>query len=75
MSAPISTLLGLVAKAGIALLLANEIRGVAVAAPVFYGMYTAGGTAMAVWLGICSLAGIALSVIAPVFLARKFKLA
>ena len=26
------------------------------------------------WLGICSLAGIALSVIAPMFVARKLKL-
>jgi len=74
MSASISTLVGLLAKAGLALLLANEVRGVAVAAPVIYGMYEAGGTAMAVWLGICSLAGIALSVIAPLLVARRFKL-
>ena len=74
MSASISTLLGLLAKAGLALLLANEVRGVAVAAPVLYGMYEAGGTAMAVWLGICSLAGIALTVIAPLLVARRFKL-
>jgi len=74
MSASISTLVGLLAKAGLALLLANEVRGVAVAAPVLYGMYEAGGTAMAVWLGICSLAGIALTVIAPLLVARRFKL-
>ena len=74
MSASISTLLGLLAKAGLALLLANEVRGVAVAAPVLYGMYEAGGTAMAVWLGVCSLAGIALTVVVPLFVARKFKL-
>jgi hypothetical protein len=74
MGASISTLVGLLAKAGLALLLANEVRGVAVAAPVLYGMYEAGGTVMAVWLGICSLAGIALSVVAPLFVARRFKL-
>jgi hypothetical protein len=74
MGASISTLAGFLAKAGIALLLANEVRGVAVAAPVFYGMYEAGGTFMAVWLGICSLAGIALSVVGPVLIARRFKL-
>ena len=74
MSASISTLVGLLAKAGLALLLANEVRGVAVAAPVLYGMYEAGGTLMAVWLGICSLAGIALTVIGPLFVARRFKL-
>jgi hypothetical protein len=75
MDASISTFFGLVAKAGIALLLANEVRGVAVAAPVLYGMYEAGGTLMAVWLGICSLAGIALSVAGPSYIARRFKLA
>jgi hypothetical protein len=74
MGASISTLVGFLAKAGLALLLANEVRGVAVAAPVLYGMYEAGGTAMAIWLGICSLAGIALTVIGPLFVARRFKL-
>lgn len=65
---------GLFVKAGIALLVANEIRGLAMAAPVFYAMYEAGGTAMAIWIGVCSLAGIALSVVAPLFIARKLKL-
>ena len=74
MGVSISTLLGLLTKAGLALLLANEIRGLVLAAPVLYGMYEAGGTLMAIWLGICSLAGIALSVVAPLFVARKFKL-
>ena len=74
MSASISTLVGLSVKAGLALLLANEVRGLALAAPVLYGMYEAGGTLMAIWLGICSLAGVALSVVGPLFVARKFKL-
>lgn len=74
MGASISTLVGLSVKAGLALLLANEVRGFAIAAPVLYGMYESGGTLMAIWLGVCSLAGIALSVIAPLFVARKFKL-
>ena len=69
-----STLLGLMVKAGLALLLANEVRGLILAAPVLYGMYQAGGTMMAVWLGICSLAGIALTVLGPLFVARKLKL-
>lgn len=64
----------LLVKAGIGLLVANEVRGLILAGPVLYGMYEAGGTAMALWLGFCSLAGIALSVIAPLFVARKFKL-
>ena len=69
-----SALSGLLVKLGIAALVANEVRGFILAAPVLYGMYEAGGTAMALWLGVCSLAGIALSVAAPVFVARKLKL-
>ena len=69
-----STLTGLLVKAGIVALVVNEIRGLVLAAPVLYGMYAAGGTWMALWLGFCSLAGIALSVVAPVFVARKLKL-
>ena len=69
-----SILAGLLVKTGVALLLANEVRGLILAAPVLYGMYEAGGTAMAIWLGVCSLAGIALSVVVPLFAARKLKL-
>jgi hypothetical protein len=64
----------LLVKAGLGLLVANEIRGLILAGPVIYGMYQAGGTVMAIWLGFCSLAGIALSVFGPLFVARKFKL-
>ena len=74
MGAFIPTLAGLLVKAGVALLVANEVRGLVLAAPVLYGMYQAGGTLMAVWLGICSLAGITLSVVGPLFVARKLKL-
>ena len=64
----------LLVKAGVGLLVANEIRGLVLAGPVLYGLYQAGGTAMAIWLAFCSLAGIALSVFVPLFVARKFKL-
>jgi hypothetical protein len=74
MSGPLSSLTGLVVKAGLALFLANEVRGFVLAAPVLYGMYEAGGTIMAVWLGICSLAGIALTVVGPLLVARKLRL-
>ena len=67
-------LVRLLIKAGLGLLVANEVRGLILAAPVLYAMYEAGGTAMAIWLAFCSLAGIALSVFGPLFLARKFKL-
>jgi hypothetical protein len=64
----------LLVKAGLAALVANEVRGIVLAGPVLWGMYEAGGTAMAIWLGFCSLAGIALSVFAPLMVARKLKL-
>lgn len=58
----------------IAILLAlNEIRGLLLAGPVLYAMYQSGGTLMAIWLGFCSLAGIALSVIVPIFIAKKLE--
>ena len=71
MNFTISTLIDLVARAGAFLLVANEIRGILLTAPVFYALYAAGGTAMAVWLAFCSLSGIALSVVVPLFMARK----
>ena len=64
----------LLVKAGLAALVANEVRGIILAGPVLYAMYEAGGTAMAAWIAFCSLAGIALSVVAPMVLARKLKL-
>ena len=69
-----SNVVRLAVKAGFAALVANEIRGLILAAPVLYGLYQAGGTAMALGLAFCSLAGIAISVFAPLFVARKFKL-
>ena len=68
-----STLAAFLLKAGVVVLVANEVRGFVLAAPVLYGMYLSGGTTMALWLGFCSLAGIFLSVAAPLFLARKLK--
>lgn len=65
-------LAGLVVKAGILLLLINEIRGLILAAPIIYGMYVAGGTIMALWVGFCSLVGITLSVVVPLYAARRF---
>jgi hypothetical protein len=70
----ISTFLGVLLKGGFLALVVNEVRGIALAGPVLYGMYKAGDSGMALWIGFCSLAGIAISVIAPVLIARKFKL-
>lgn len=49
---------------------ANEVRGAVLAVPVLWAMYESGGTLMAIWLGICSLMGIALSVVVPWFAMR-----
>ena len=69
-----SVLAALLLKTGIALLIANEIRGIVLAVPILYTMYATGGTMMAIWLGVCSLAGVALSVAIPLFVGRKLKL-
>jgi hypothetical protein len=64
----------LLLKSAIVLLVANEVRGFVLAAPVLYGMWASGGTLMALWIGFCSLAGIALSVVVPLFVARKLRI-
>ena len=74
MGIPPRTIVRLIAKAGFGLLVANEVRGLILAGPVLYAMYEAGGTAMAIWMAFCSLAGVAISVVGPLFVARKFKL-
>jgi hypothetical protein len=70
----VSTLAALLLKAGIGVLVANEVRGLVLAGPVLYAMYAAGGTLMAIWVATCSLAGIALSIIGPLFVGKKLKL-
>ncbi|WP_394726980.1 hypothetical protein [Altererythrobacter sp. GH1-8] len=73
MSATLTSFLGVFLKVGFVAVIFNEVRGVILAVPVLYAMYEAGGTAMAIWLGFCSLAGIALSVIVPMIAAKKVK--
>jgi hypothetical protein len=73
MSNSLAILISLLLKAGAGLIAVNEIRGLVLAGPVFYGMYQSGGTAMAIWLGVCSLGGIALSVIVPLLAAKKIR--
>lgn len=69
----LSTFLSVFLKAGVVLLVFNEVRGLILAAPVLYGMYQAGGSLMAIWVGFCSLAGIALTVIVPIFAAKRLQ--
>lgn len=73
MPAALSSLAKLLFRAGAVLIIANEIRGFILAAPILFAMYEAGGTLMALWVGICSLGGIALSVIVPVLAAKKLR--
>lgn len=74
MSQYLATLVDLLMKSVIVAFAANEVRGLILAGPVLYGMYQAGGTLLAIWLGFCSLGGIALSVLVPIFVERRFKL-
>ena len=71
MSASLHLLLGLLLKFGAVAMVFNEIRGLILAAPVLYGMWASGGTGMAIYLGVCALGGIALSVIVPLFAYKK----
>lgn len=69
-----ATFVDLLLKSAIVAFVFDEVRGIILAGPVLYGMYQAGGTLMAIWLGICSLGGIALSVVVPLFVDKKFKI-
>lgn len=73
MSFSLSTFLSLFFKAGAFAIIFNEVRGAILAVPVLIAMYQSGGSIMAIWLGFCSLAGIALSVIVPMFAAKKLE--
>lgn len=68
-----SNLFSLFLGTGAVLLVLNEVRGLILAAPVLYGIYQAGGSLTAIWIGICSLAGIALSVLLPLIAVRKLQ--
>ncbi|WP_133305260.1 hypothetical protein [Tsuneonella suprasediminis] len=71
MTGLLSTLLSSMLKFGVVALVLNEVRGVVLAVPVIYAIYQSGGTLMAIWIGFCSLAGIALSVIVPMIAMKQ----
>ena len=71
MSASLHLILASLLKVGAIAMVFNEVRGLVMAAPVLYAMWASGGTGMAIWLGICALGGIALSVIIPLFAYKK----
>jgi hypothetical protein len=69
----LSSMLGVLLKLGGVALVFNEVRGLILAAPVLWAMWQSGGTLMAIWLGFCSLAGIALSVVVPLVATRQIR--
>jgi hypothetical protein len=73
MSDLLPTALGIALKSSAVLLVVNEIRGLILAIPVLYGLYQSGGTAMAIWLAVSSLGGIALTVVVPLIANRKIR--
>ncbi|MDZ4306989.1 hypothetical protein [Allopontixanthobacter sp.] len=73
MTNALTVLIELFLKIGAAAIAVNEIRGLIMAGPVIYAIYESGGTLTAIWIGICSLGGIALSVIVPLFAATKIR--
>ena len=73
MSGSLTTFLAALLKLGAVMLVFNEVRGLVLAAPVLYGIYQAGGSLTALWLGICSLGGIALSVAVPMYGAARLR--
>lgn len=73
MSNSLALLVSWLLKAGAGLIALNELRGLILAGPVLYGVYQSGGTATAIWLAVCSLGGIALSVIVPLMAAKKIR--
>lgn len=73
MSLSLTTFLSLFFKAGTYALIFNEVRGAVLAVPVLYAMYQSGGSAMAMWLGFCSLVGIALSVVVPLVAVKRLE--
>jgi hypothetical protein len=73
MTASLSLFLSHCLKAGAVLLVVNEVRGFILAGPVLYAIYEAGGSIMAIWVGFCSLCGIALTVTVPLLAARRLR--
>ena len=66
-------ILSLLLKFGAALLVANEIRGVIMAAPLIWKLYDFGGSQWDLFITLCMLCGIALSMIIPLMLAAWAK--
>lgn len=53
--------------------LANEIRGLVLAAPVLVGLWLSGGDLIKIGIGLAMLAGIVLTMIVPTLFYRLWK--
>lgn len=73
MTAELSSFLSHLLRAGGLLIVLNEIRGLVMAGPVLWALVQAGGTLAAIYTAICSLLGIAASVIVPLLGLRKLE--
>lgn len=51
----------------------RNIVGLIATIPIFTAMIEAGGTLMAIWVGLCSLAGVALNIGLPWLAYRKLR--
>ena len=71
----LANILGLFVKAGAFVWVANEIRGLILVAPVMYALFVTGGSLLKLWIAICSLAGIAISVVLPMYIGAKLQTA
>lgn len=73
MTQTLALLVDYLLKAGAVFIAFNEVRGLILAGPVIYGIFQSGGTAVAIWVGLSSLGGIALSVIVPLLAAQRIQ--
>lgn len=71
MNEVLATVPAFLAKTGVFLVIANEVRGLIMAGPLFYTLLESGGSRVAVVVGISYLLGLLLSVVLPLFLLRK----
>ena len=61
----------ILAKFAAVALIANEVRGFVIAAPVMLMLLHSVGTLMAIWLAFCSMVSIMISVIVPIIVAKR----
>ena len=55
---------------GAVIMVVNEIRGALLAVPALFMMWKTAGAAMSLWLALCTVAGVALSVLVSRWGAR-----